>query len=85
MTEMQIDAVTNLPIETSHGISCGNCMKHLERRVRHANVAAVRECYRRTAIEIEIDATRIATELADARRITSPIVPPAMHNAPIGW
>lgn len=85
MTEMQIDAVTNLPIETSTGPVCGCCVKHLERKVRHASAAAVRECYRRTAIEIEIDRTAIATELADRSRAANPRVPLMMFNRPVGW
>lgn len=85
MTEMQIDAVTNLPIETSIGVVCGCCVKHLERKVRHESAAAVRECYRRTAIEIEIDRTAIATDLADRRRAIAPSVPLTIFNAPVGW
>jgi hypothetical protein len=60
-----IDTVTALPIDTTHG---SRCTSALERRVRHTNVAAVRECDRLSRIQDEIMATAYATELADANR-----------------
>jgi hypothetical protein len=63
-----IDTVTALPIDTTHGITCSRCTSALERRVRHTNVAAVRECDRLSRIQDEIMATAYATELADANR-----------------
>lgn len=69
MALIEIDTVTGLPTDTTHGITCGRCTKALERRVRHANVPAVRECDRLSRIQDEVEATRYATELRDAHRL----------------
>lgn len=82
---IQIDTVTDLPVDTFYGIVCGRCTSAVDRKVRHASVDAVRECDRLSRIQDEVLATMIATEMADAKRLRNPRVPFTMFNPSVGW
>lgn len=82
MTQIEIDTVTGLPTDTSHGITCGRCTSALQRRVRHQNVTAVRECDRLSRIQDEVEAVRYLAELGDAKRAAAPRVPLVAYHRP---
>ncbi|MCX5066713.1 hypothetical protein OOJ91_12565 [Micromonospora lupini] len=55
------------PVATDTGVRCGN--HHTADPVRHANVAAVRECYRRWQEEEDAAEADHAAELAGERAL----------------